>query len=281
MTALAYRRHESRGPALAAAAILHIGLLLAVLVFNPRSNLPIGTAVPITVVANGPATDSRLAVQAPVEQAAQVETPVPEAKPPEPSPPPKPEPKVAPPRPQPAPPKPVPAVKPTPVKPKPKPFDLSAVAADVGARPQPRTFNLNSLQADVAQEARAHPSQPAFAARGPTRAETAHESRVAAATGISQSDIEGLQGLLQRLWNPDCSVDEKVVIPVKFTVGFDGRVLGRVDAGGRENASDPVVFAAARRAIDAVHEAAPYADTYRGLPFTVVFNSKKACAERN
>jgi outer membrane biosynthesis protein TonB len=280
MTALGYRRRESRGPALAAAIALHIGLLLAVLFLNPRPNLPMGTAVPINIVATGPVTDSRPAAQAPVEQTAQVETPVPAAKPPEPAPPPKPAPKAAPPAPQPPAPKPAPALKPTPVRPKPKPFDLSAVAADVGAKPQPRNFNLSSLQADVAQEARAHPSQPAFAARGPNRAETAHQTRVAAGTGISQSDLDGLAGLLQRLWNPDCSVDNRVDISVKFLVGFDGRVQGRVNAGGLENSPNPAVAAAARRAIDAVHEAAPYPDQFRGLPIPVNFHAKTACAAK-
>jgi periplasmic protein TonB len=278
MTAWGYRRRETRTPALAAAIALHLGFALALLIFGKAPPLPLGTSVPVNIVATGPTTDSRPAVEAPVEQSARVATPVPEAKPPEPAPQPKPQPKAVEPKPAPPPPKPAPALKPTPVKP--KPFDLSAVAADVGAKPQPKNFNLNALQADVAQAAKAHPSRPASGERGPDRAETAHENRVAAATGISQSDIAGLQGLLQRLWNPDCSVDEKVLIPVKFLVGFDGRVQGRVDAGGRENSSDPVVFAAARRAIDAVHEAAPYADTYRGLPFTVVFNSKKACADK-
>jgi outer membrane biosynthesis protein TonB len=280
MTALGYRRRENRGPALAAAVVLHLGLLLAVLIFNPRTALPTGSAVPINLVANGPTTDSRPAIQAPVEQAAQVETPVPAAKPPEPAPPPKPEPKAAPPKPQPAPPKPVPALKPTPVRPKPKPFDLSAVAADVGAKPRPKNFSLSALQADVSQEARAHPARPAFAQRGPTRAETAHEARADAGTGVSQSDLEGLAGLLQRLWNPDCSVDNRVDVSVKFLVGFDGRVQGRVNAGGMENSSNPAVAAAARRAIDAVHEAAPYAEQFRGIIIPVNFHAKTACAAK-
>jgi outer membrane biosynthesis protein TonB len=292
MTAMGYGRRENRAPALAAAVVLHVALLIAVLFLGKSPPLPTGTAVPINIVANGPTTDSRPAIQAPVEQTARVETPVPDAKPPEPAPPPSPQPKAAqpqpaPPRPQPrvaepqpAPPQLAPSPKPAPTHVKPKQFDLSAVAAEVGAKPQPKSFNLNSLQADVAQEAKAHPSHQAFAEQGLARSETAHAPRVAAAMGISQSDIEGLQGLLQRLWNPDCSNEEKVIIPVKFTVGFDGRVLGRVDAGGRENSSDPVVFAAARRAIDAVHQAAPYADTYRGLPFTINFNAKKACAAK-
>jgi periplasmic protein TonB len=274
MTALGYRRRESRGPALAAAFALHLAFLIAVLVFGVSTPLPNGTAVPINLVASGPTTDSRPAVEAPVEQAARVETPVPEAKPPEPAPPPKPEPRAA--EPEPAPPKPEPIPKPTPVRPKPKPFDLSAVAADVGAKRQ-QNFSLSALQADLAQSAKAHPPRPASADRGPARAETARQARVDAGTGVSQSDIAGLKDLLTRLWNPDCSVDERVVIPVRFTVRFDGQVLGRVDAGGRESSSDPVVYAAARRAIDAVHEAAPFADTYRGQSFTVNFDSKSAC----
>jgi hypothetical protein len=42
-----------------------------------------------------------------------------------------------------------------------------------------------------------------------------------------------------------------------------------------------VVFAAARRAIDAVHEGAPYAQTYRGETFNLKFDSKTACQGRD
>jgi outer membrane biosynthesis protein TonB len=279
MTPWSYRRRNRMTPALAAALVLHLGLLLVLIGFSRPATLPMGTSVPINIVANGPTTDSRPAEQAPVAEAAQAATPVPEAKPPEPAPPPPPEPAAKAEPPRPAPPKPAPAIKPTPAKPRKDTFDLAAIQADVGARRQ--SFSLSALQADVSRDAKAHPSRPAFAARGPTRAETATEARVDAGTGVSQSDIAGLSELLQRLWNPDCSVDERVVIPLRFTVGFDGHIQGRVDAGGRESSSDPVVFAAARRAIDAVHEAAPYAQTYRGLTITVRFDAKKACAERN
>jgi outer membrane biosynthesis protein TonB len=258
------------GPALMAALVLHVGLFLALISFSHPSMLPTGTSVPINIVASGPTTDSRPAEQAPVAQAAQVETPVPEAKPPSPPPaptqPPKPVVKAQPP-------------KTTPAKPVRDKFSLSAVAADIPRKQQ--SFNLSALQADIAKAARTQPARPASAQRGPTRAETALAARVDAGTGVSQSDIAGLSELLQRLWNPDCSVDDKVVIPVKFTIGFDGHIQGRVNAEGREASSDPVVFAAARRAIDAVHQAAPYADTYRGLTLTVRFDAKKACAQRN
>ncbi|HEY1880645.1 MAG TPA: hypothetical protein VGG68_12000 [Caulobacteraceae bacterium] len=274
MTAWSYRRRDSMAPALLAALVLHVGLLLAIILVHGASILPTGTAVPINIVANGPTTDSRKAEQAPVEHQAQVETPVPEAKPPEPVPPPHQAAKSAP-APTPAPASSKPAVKPTPTKPAKDTFDLAAIQADVGARRG--SLNLAQLQADVAREARAHPSRPASGARGPTQAETAHEARVDAGNGISQSDIAGLQQLLQRLWNPDCANGQRPVIPVRFTVGYDGHLQGPVDTAGRDIRAD----VDARRAVDAVHEAAPFADTYRGGTFVVRFDAKKACAQHN
>jgi outer membrane biosynthesis protein TonB len=265
VTALGLPRRDSRGPALLAAFILHAALLAALIGFSRPSLLPTGTSVPINLVATGPTTNSRPAEAAPVTQKAQTPAPVPEAKAPTP-PPPAPRPVVE--KATPAPPKPAPAPRPAPVAAKPVPT------------PTKDTFSLDALQASIAKAAKSAPPKPASAKRGPARAETAPETRVDAGTGVSQSDIAGLSQLLERLWNPDCTVDEKVVIPVRFTVGFDGHVQGRVDAGGRDASANPVVFAAARRAVDAVHQAAPYAETYRGLTITVRFDAKKACAAR-
>jgi outer membrane biosynthesis protein TonB len=275
MTAWSHRRRDSMAPALLAALVLHVGLLLALILVHGPSILPTGTAVPINIVANGPTTDSRQAEQAPVEHQAQVETPVPEARLPEPAPPPPQAAKSAP-APAPAPARSKPAIKPTPTKPAKDTFDLAAIQADVGAR-RSSSLNLAALQADVAREARAHPSRPASGARGPTQAETAHEVRVDAGTGVSQSDLAGLQQLLQRLWNPDCANGARPIIPVKFTIGYDGHLQGAVDTAGRDIRSD----IDARRAVDAVHQAAPYADTYRGLTITVRFDAKTACAQHN
>lgn len=263
---MADRQGDNMGPALLAALALHVGVLLALIGVHRPSLLPTGTSVPITLVANGPTTDSRPAIEAPVTQAAQTPEPTPDITPPAPPPAPQPTPKPPPP-------------KPAPAKPVPQSLDLARLQADVST--SRKSFSLAALQADIAHAAGAKASRPVSARRGPARAETAAEARVDAGTGVSQSDLAGLSELLQRLWNPDCSVDNRVVIPVRFTVGFDGRIQGRVDSGGREASADPVVFAAARRAIDAVHQAAPYADTYRGLTITVRFDAKKACQERN
>ena len=67
---------------------------------------------------------------------------------------------------------------------------------------------------------------------------------------------------------------------VSFTVGVDGRLQGRPSAGGKEHSPDPVVFAAARRAIDAVHRVEPYQAVYRGHEFGITFDAKKACEGR-
>ncbi len=266
MTAAYDRRRDSRAPALAAALVLHAGLFLALISISRPAFLPTGSSVPINIVATGPTTDSRTAEQAPIAQEAQVETPVPQAKAP---------------TPPPAPPQPIVAAqppKPAPSKPAKDTFSLSSVQADIA---QKQSFSLNALQAEVAKAAKSQPARPAFARRGATRAETAPVARVDAGTGVSQSDVAGLSDLLQRLWNPDCSVEDRVVIPVKFTIGFDGHIQGRVNAEGRDASSDPVVFAAARRAVDAVHQAAPYAENFRGLTVTVRFDASKACARKN
>jgi protein TonB len=275
MTATADRRRESLAPAFLAAAALHVGVALIAL-YTPRPPMgPLGTAVPITIVAHGPTTDSRPAEAAPVAQAAQTETPVPQAKAPAPPPAPKP----APPTPNTPP---VQTVKPAP-SPTPKPAPVKAQSKPVPpAKPTREAFNLDALAADIAKSRRASPPRPASGARGPARPETATEARVDAGQGVSQSDIAGLSQLLERLWNPGCNSagGDAVVIPVKFTVSFDGHVIGRIVLGPHGGSSDPVVATAARRAIDAIHQAEPYADTYRGQTFTVIFDAKKACANR-
>ena len=261
MTTLALNRHDSLTPALLAALLLHIGLFLAVTLFRPVLPLPIGSAVPINIVSSAPATDSRPAEQAPVTQTAQVEQPVAQAKAPTPPP------AVAQPTPAPTP---TPAVHPRPAPtpaPKPKPMVKPTPA------PAPDAFDLNKLQASISRYASHNPPAPANAARGPSRAETAPIARVDAGQGVSQSDMQGLTQLLERLWNPNCASGDSSVVPVTFSVGDDGRVTGRVTEAARASAD-------ALRAIDAVHQAEPYAEAYRGKTFTVNFNARAACAGR-
>jgi outer membrane biosynthesis protein TonB len=286
MRTAGHRPDDTLAPALAGAVALHLALL-AVLLFHPAPPMSIGTAVPITLVAHAPTTDSRPAVQAPVEQAAQTPEPVPEAKAPEPPPPPPPQPRrpelkaVETPAPQPRPAPAKTALKPTP-QPKQQPQEKPSP-------PQPPTkskpaahsdsFSLDSLQVDVNKSLKAAKPHPAFAARGPiARPETATVARVDAGKGVSQSDVAGLAQLLTRLWNVNCGLEETVVVPISFKVGDDGGIEGAVSAHGLEGSHDPAVSVAARRAIDAVRKAAPYGAQFRNNGFTVNFDAKKACA---
>jgi outer membrane biosynthesis protein TonB len=193
------------------------------------------------------------------------------------------------PRPVPRPtPKPTPKPPPKPAKPAARPktaapprsnLDFDALEASLGktrpSHPARSTFNPDALQASIDRAARASATKSANAAhRGPTRAETATVARANAGTGISQSDMQGLQQLLERLWNPNCAADP-VIVPVRFSVGDDGHLISRPTVLG---GADPV---AARRAVDAVHQAEPFAAPYRGKGFiTVNFDAKKYCASR-
>ena len=275
---------RSVGPgSLAAALVLHLALFAAfMLAVKPRA-IPIGAAVPITIVSEAPPARAR-AQPEPVARAAQVETPTPRAPPPEPAPSPPPKATPSPLKrtpPTPAPPKPAPTPKPA-TKPVPRPVAPSPPVKATRAVKAPATssLDLDALQLSLARTARPSPPRPSFAERGPTRVQAAPQT--AAAPGISREEQAGLSQLLNRLWNPNCSVEggDAVLVSVTFTVGYDGRLAGRVNAGGRESSPDPVVATAARRAIDAVHAAEPYQATYRGAPFRINFDAKKACANR-
>ncbi|MGH6970624.1 MAG: energy transducer TonB, partial [Caulobacteraceae bacterium] len=81
MSETAHGRRDSRLPALAGAVALHIAVL-ALVIFVPHGPPPApGSAVPINVVSNAPATDTRPAEQAPQTQTAQAPQPTPEAPP--------------------------------------------------------------------------------------------------------------------------------------------------------------------------------------------------------
>ncbi len=268
MSAVARRRDEPLTPAFIAALALHLGLLAwLTFVAKPSSVMPLGTVVPITVVLRAPVTDSRKAQAAPVVRQARTETPVVDAKAPEP---------------------PAALVRPSPAKPAPnRPVAKAALApvkpaVTARAKPQPPSpaLNLDALQASLAHTAHPAIAHPALAKRGLAQIETDLRARVDAGHGVSQSDQAGLQQLLERLWNPNCGVEgaDSVVVPVRFHVGVDGRVDSRVTAAGREASSDPILAAAARRAIDAVHAGSPYGAVYRDQIFTVNFNAKSACA---
>jgi len=265
-----------------ASALLHAGIFAAALIGWPWGRtLPVGSAVPINIVANAPSTNLAPAIQGPEELPAQTEQPVPDA----PTPPAAPEPQPVPTPPQPTPktPPPTPAAKaaptpkPAPTQPTPKP------ATKPSPKPAPKAEKGLDLDALAASVAKSSGAQRSSAAKGASRAETAREARPDLGTGAAASAISGMSEEIERRWNPNCNVEggRDVRLKVYVTLGAGGQVVGEVTAGGAERSANAVVRAAAERAIRAVYAAAPFPNVPRsfyGDRITLNFNTRDACS---
>jgi protein TonB len=242
-------------PAILASGLLHGAVGAALLIAWPQASKPInlGSAVPVTIVAQGPIANVRPAEQGPEDLEALTEAPVPDAAP--------------------APAAPVPSPSPTPPK-----------AAAKPAPPQP-SLNLDALAASIARRQTSAPGAARSQARqGAARAETAVEARqaVGASSALTASALGVLAAELQRRWNPNCEVEGGAAINIR--VGFrlmqGGRILGDVDSSGATS-NDPVTKAASDRAVRAVRQAAPFESLPPDLfgPRIVVnFDAQKACS---
>lgn len=266
------RREQQISPGLIGSIALH-GAVAALIAFGlpwtSQKPITIGESVPVTIVTNGP-TNVRPAEQAPEEQTAQAPDPVPEATPQPPAPTPAPTPTPAP----------APPPKPTPT-PKPSPTPTPT-------KPTPAKKNDNdffaSLEASIAKSKKATGKPTANAPKGSARAETSVSARPAmgAATGLSAAALGRLQGEVQDRWNPNCEVEggANVTVRVVFVIGPGGRVVGKPESPGTSS-PDPVVKAAADRAVRALFAASPFAylpqDLY-GQKIALNFNAKQACS---
>lgn len=258
-------------PALVGSVLLHTTVAVLLLIsWNFSHDVKEGSVVPVTIVSRAPDADLRPAEQAPVEQAAQTEEPTPQA--PLQSTPPAPEPKPAPPpKPEPIPKvvKPIPA--PTPVKPAPP------------AKPE-KSLDLDALSASVSKMAKSAPPKPSSAAKGPARPETAPVARQTVGTGVSALAMNGLVAELRRHWHPNCEVEgaRDVNVRVSFAVGPAGQVYpGSANANGSENSANPVVKAAAERAIRSVYEVAALKlinPDFYGQRVTATYPGNEACS---
>jgi outer membrane biosynthesis protein TonB len=261
-------RRAEVNPAFVGSLALHLTVLAALLIsWRFTHDLKIGSAVPVTIVANAPQTDLRAAEQAPQAQAAMTEQPQPQA-PPEVAPPPQPAPKPTPAPPKPEP-KPAPAPTPAPKTPK--------------APPKPeKSLDLDALAASLAKSTSRSPPKPSSAARGPSRAETALEARPDAGQGLAAAAINGLAAELQRRWNPNCEVrgGRDVLVKVTFELDAGGGVEGDVGSQVLRGAGS-VAQVAATRAVSAVYAAAPFRNLPRefyGQRISVNFNAREACS---
>jgi len=250
--------------------LLHVTVAVGLLIsWNFTHDLKVGSVVPVTIVSRAPATDVRPAQEAPIEQSAQTEEPIPQA--PLQSTPPAPEPKPAPPPPKPVPTpkivKPIPA--PAPTKPAPP------------AKPE-KSLDLDALSASLSKLSKPTPPKPSSAAQGPSRPETATQARPALGSGLSAAAMTGLADELQRRWNPNCEVEggRDVQLRVTFTIGAGGQVVGDVSAQIK-GPTTPVARTASERAVSAVYAAAPFRTLPRefyGEKIAVNFNAREACS---
>lgn len=271
-------------PAMIGSVLLHVTVAVLLLIsWNFGRNLKVGSVVPVTIVAHAPA-EPKPAEQAPVEQEAQAETPQPEA-PPTP-PPPAPRPTPAPPKPAPPTPKPVPP-QPTPkpvakVEPKPVPAPPPKPQPPAQAKPQ-KSLDFDALSASIASMSKSAAKAPSAATRGPTQAQTSPVARQSQGTAISASAMSGLVDALKKHWNPNCSVEgaRDVKLKVTFDVDAVGQVVnGSANAHGSENSSNPVVKAAAERAIRSVYTVATLrliTKDFYGQRVNANFDGNEAC----
>lgn len=271
-----------RSPALAVSILAHAGVIAAALVVLPHAprSFKLGEAVPVNIVTSGPPAELAPAVAAPEPAPAMTPEPVPE-EPAEPAPV-----SPAPPAPTPAPPpKAAAQARPSPPKPAPAPAPKPAQAAP--ARPEP-SF-LDSLAASLAGS---HPASTRASAgqTGPNRPRTAAEAQQGKGQDdhITASELGALREKLYKLWNPNCQVEggAQVKVRVRIRLTPDGRLSAPAqDVDNLRSSSDPVVAAAAQRAVSAVGRGAPYTElnpehyaAWRDLILN--FDAAKACANR-
>jgi protein TonB len=265
-------------PAMIGSVALHGGVALLLLVSWPWDrDLKVGGVVPVTIVANAPSTDLRPAVQAPDEQTAMTDAPVPDA----------PLESVAPapePQPTPQPPAPAPTPKAAPPTPAPKTAAKPAPKQPAAKAPAPKEqgLDLSALEASLSKMTKASGARPSSAAKGPARPETAAQARPNLGTGNAAAALSGLTEELQRRWNPNCDVEggRDIQVRVTFTLGSGGQVVGEVAAQIR-GAQTAVSQAAADRATRAVYAASPFRNLPRefyGDRIAVNFNAREACS---
>lgn len=275
---------EMRRP-LIGSLLLHGGLLIATLVTWPWFSKPmhLGASVPVTIVSTAPEANVRPAEQAPVEEMAA--TPEPEPAPPQPIAPPAPTPPAPPAKPVPQP-KPAPPQKtaPKPVTPKPVPTPAPPQAAPKKTEtPAKKTMlDLDALAASI----KSKPSGKAKSGgtKGPPHPERAAQARpaVGAASALAASALSNLSADLARRWNPNCEVEGGANVDIRVAMKLDdkGSVAGPLEATG-QNSSDPVVKAAADRAVRAIRAAEPFEnlpDELYGERIIIRFNARNACA---
>ena len=270
----------TRQRSLVASAGLHLLVLASMLITWPWArDLKVGTVVPVNIVSNAPSTDLRQAVEAPEEQSAMTEAPVPDAPmetvapTPEPLPtptPPTPQPKAAAPAAKPAPPKPTPTPTPTP--------KAATTPAKPAAKPAEKQLDLDSLLAGLPKPRSG--GKASSAPKGPSRPETAAQATPDLGSASNRAALAGLVEELMRRWNPNCGAEggRDVRIQLSFQIGPGGEAIR--GSQSKTPSSDPLIQAAYDRAVIAVFAASPFRNLprdYYGQRVKVNFDARDAC----
>jgi hypothetical protein len=200
--------------------------------------------------------------------------------------------KPAPPAPPTAPsaPKPADKTKPTPTKQSPSIKAAPSASANAASR---KDLDLDALMKSIDSQRQTPAGKPGGDHAGPARPRTGPTPSDGHGTDthMSASDVQGLTDKLSRLWNPNCQVEAAAGVNVKvhFKLSGQGWVVGQPElAGGGSvgSISDPIVAAAAARALSAVGRGQPFTDVIDPThlsganDFVVNFNAKKACASK-
>lgn len=301
----------NRAPAFVVSVLLHVLIIGASLVAWPwKKEIKPLAVTPVTILTSDQLAALTAAEQADVPTLAQTQEPDPVADPaplaPEPAPEPAPAPAPRPaPRPvptptlRPTPPTPTPP-KPTPPRPAPMPTPTPKPAPvtptptpprpATPARPAPR-MTLDDLAESLARTAppRTGGAPRSGGAQGLSQLERDLQAR--RATGIATATRPNPLGIvtakLIRLWNPNCGVAGASAVQVRVRLFLDrdgglARPAQLADYPSVDAISDPVMKAAASRAISAVGRGAPFeglpADDYDSWKqFIVRFDGKEAC----
>jgi len=282
------RARTQKAPSLVVSALIHAAIIAATIIAWPWLSKPmsLGKVVPVTLVTSEPPAEQAAAVQAPSPAPAATPQPEPEA-PPEPAP-------IRPAPPAPptasAAPKPAEKTKPTPAKQTPSIKPAPAAQSRAANR---QDLDLDALMASIDTQRSRPAAKAASGQAGPLRPRTEKTASEGHGedTHMSGDERQGLADKLSRLWNPNCQVEAAagVNVKVRFRLTAQGWLVGQPElasGGSVGSISDPVVAAAAARALSAVGRGQPYTDVLNPAHFAdwhdmvVNFNAKEACARK-
>ena len=264
----------NRSPALFASALGHVLVIASALIAWPFLMKPaeLGKVVPVTLVTNGPPADLKAAEKAPEPLPALAPAPTPQAPP------------------QPAP---ISSAPPTPpAAPAPSKASSAAKAAPIKANAKPDSINWDKLLAEISSTPARPTTQQTSGQPGQVQRRTAPVAQQGQGEDerMSANEVQALGDKLGKLWNPNCQVlganDTNIKVQIQFT--SQGWVVKKqlVNEAEIRASNNPVLVAAADRAMSAIGRGEPYSDVLNPAHYSswrvlvVNFNAKQVCSKQ-